>query len=190
MRKVISFLLSALLIFHFAVPAFAASGTYGGNFSDYSRENKEDLFGDREDRIEFDAALTDAFSDVLSDEFDEASDGWTKNGTMRALFAVTMLFDLGDYESSLKDRFAQGLADKGYICQKDNILVLILQGENEAICTVYLAGYEAGYILFDDYTWSKVTGFVKTIYNDDIIDMYWQIDSDDVELAFELLLGS
>ena len=184
MRKVISFLLSVLLIFSVAVQAFAASGTYGGSFSDYSRGNKADQF---EDRIEFDAALTDAFSDVLSDKFDEASDGWTKNGTMRALFAVTMLFDLGDYESSLKERFAQGLVGKGYICKKDNVLMLFLQGENEAICTVYLAGYEAGYILFDDYTWSKVTEFVKTIYNDDIIDMYWQIDSDDVEEALEFL---
>ena len=186
MRKVISFLLSALLIFHFAVPAFAASGTYGGNFSDYSRGNKEDLFGDRGDRIEFDAAKTDA----LSDEFDEPSVGWTEIGAVRALFAISILLDLGDYDSSLKDRFVQGLADKGYICQKDNILALILQGENEAICIVYLAGVEADYMLLDDYSWSKTTEFVETIYDDDIIDMYWQIDSDDVELAFELLMGS
>lgn len=123
MKKVISFLLSVLLIFSVAVPAFAASGTYGGSFSDYSRGNKADPF---EDRIEFDAAKTDALSDGLSDKFDEASDGWTKNGTLRALFAVTMLLDLGDYERSLKDRFVQGLADKGYICRKDNILALIL----------------------------------------------------------------
>lgn len=181
MRKVISFLLSVLLIFSVAVPAFAASGTYGGSFSDYSRGNKEDPF---EDSIEFDAAKTDALSEV----FDEPSDGWTKDGTIRALFAISILFDLGDYDSSLKDRFTQGLVDKGYICKKDNILMLILQGENEAICTVYLAGVEAGYMLLDDYSWSKTAEFVKTIYNDDIIDMYWQIDSDDVEDAFELLM--
>ena len=45
-------------------------------------------------------------------------------------------------------------------------------------------------MLLDDYSWSKTTEFVETIYDDDIIDMYWQIDSDDVELAFELLMGS
>ncbi len=45
-------------------------------------------------------------------------------------------------------------------------------------------------MLLDDYSWSKTTEFVKTIYNDDIIDMYWQIDSDDVEEALEFLADS
>lgn len=180
MKKIISFFISVLLAFSVAVPAFAASGSYGGSFSDYSRGNEADPF---DDRIKFDATMTDK----LSDTFDDPSDEYTKSGLTRALFAILILLDLNNDDSSLYDNYSAGLNDKGYVCKKDNILTLILQGEDAAICIVYLAGVEAGYIMLDDYSWSKTKEFVETIYDDDIIDRYWKIDSDDVLDALELL---